>query len=312
MTTALAQVPALIPKLYEPGIRDAFYSNVSMFKEWPPTPGVEGGVERWPMGTDGTDNSRATSEGGTIPSSNIDEAIDLELTQQPYEVVAELTHETMADARRDGIDPWLWSLMRQTKYLIAKVNTTLLAEFEAALIATGNYAGKTRTSYSSALVSYLEATVTALTYDYLATMMRTLLDSKNNEYGDLALYLSPTGLFRYAKVAHLSTPVARVVHSSSEQKTDAGLVYTINGEPPSFEGLPIHVMAGMTATTFIMGPGLVPGEVKNAEAKQPDGSSGLKIWPLAKVRRTERALIDGRWKNRVKQPALWGQLTGKS
>lgn len=310
--TTVAAVPALVPELYEPGIRDSFYSSTAVFDQWKPQKAVEGGNERWPMGTDGTDYARATTEGGTPPNSNVDSAIKLYVALQAFEVVAELTHESQADARRDGIDPWLWSINRQMKYLIAKVNTTLLATWEASIAPSGTYAGQTRTSYSSALVSGAEATTASLTYDYLATALRTCLDSKNNELKDLALYCSPTGLFRYAKVANLSTPVARVISRDASQPSDAGMVFTINGQPPSFESIPIKVVNGMTTTTFIMGPGLVPGEVKVAEGMNPDGSYGPKIYPLAKDGRTDKALIDCRYQIRTKQPALWYILTNKS
>lgn len=310
--TTVSAVPALIPTLYEPGIRDSFFSSTEIFKQWAPTKAVDGGYDRWPMGTDGTDYARATTEGGTLPNSNVDSAIKLEIALTAFEVVAEMTHEAQADARRDGIDPWLWSISRATKYLIAKVNSTLLTTFEAAIAAASTYGGQTRTSYTSALVSGAEATSASLTYDYLATALRTCLDSTNNEYRDLALYLSPTGLFRYAKVANLSTPVARTVTRSADQRTDAGLVYTINGEPPSFEGIPIRVINGMTSTTYIIGPGLKPGEVKVAEGMNPDGSYGPKLYPLAKDGRTDKALIDCRYQVRVTQPALWYKLTNKS
>jgi hypothetical protein len=305
--TFTTDVPALIPEVVEPGIREVFYEYTSIMQAFPPRPGGQNGKVEWDLGDEGTDNAQTTSEGAALPDANIDKTLTLTQNIQVYDVVAKVTQETLDNSGEHGIDPWTWSTDRAARRLSSKANTTLISEFESAVSSTGTYGGKTRTSHSTALVSYEESTTDSLSYDYMATMMRTLMDANRGvEWGELRIYMSPTLLFRYGKVANQSGTVARATNRQVGATSDAGLVFGANGGTPEFEGVPIVPVVGMTSSTVVMGPGGMVDECKIAEQYGP------RIMPLGKVARDNRAVIDCAYKLRIRQPALWGKLTNKS
>jgi len=304
--TTTSNIPALIVEDYEPGIRETFYEYTAIMKAFPPSQATSGNKETWKFRPVGTDNSQATTEGAPAPSPNVTGAQNLEISKQAFDVVAMLTHEGI-DYTNVGGDPWANELSSATKRLMSKVNTTLMSSFEAAIAAGSTYGGKTRTDYSQALVSYAETSSDSLTLQYIETMVRTLTDAdRGNDMSDLALYMSPTLMWKYGKLANQSTGIARSTNREVGGKSDGGVVYTVTGDTPSFEGIPIIPMIGMTATTVVCGPGLSADEVKVAE------TAGPRLWDIGKVARDHRALIDCDYVLRVKQPALWGTLTNKS
>jgi len=309
MTTGTTQTPLteLVPDLQEPGVRSVFKAKNAIMNTFSPQPGASNGTVKWILGDIGTDNAETTSEGATLPDPNVSETMELSIATQTYDVVAKVTQEAIDRATDQGINAWTYALNEAAIRLGNKANVTMMTEFESAVDSTGAYGGLTRTSYPEALVSYKESTTDSLSDAYLEAMMLALMDGDRQvDWSDLRLYMSPTMLFKYGNLANQSTTFARSTNRQVGGKSDAGLVFSTTGDIPSYNGVPIVVMNGMTATTIIMGPGGMAGEGKTVEEYGP------RIKPLGKVDRTERAVIDCSYKFRIKQPALWGKLTNKS
>jgi hypothetical protein len=246
-------VRPVMPQEFLPGIKTQFI-NQEIFKVFgAPQPWAgKGKSVYWPINIGNTSsNAGVISEGAAVKAADDSTHAEAAVAMVTYNASGELTWE----AQQSGVGTMDSSVEDTTANLIHAANVGMISTLEGSVAASGSYAGLTRTSYASALVSGSEATNTALTETHLKDALEWLLTAsaggrKATPHGNLVILCNPD---MYFKISALMTPDAgNPIVVTAGQSHDGGDIFPY-GAKGQWNGIPIVQIQGMTTGTVLMG-----------------------------------------------------------
>jgi hypothetical protein len=240
--------------IYQPSAQVTLYENNKLFKLFPPVSdgiGTDGNY-RFKVRTTGTLYGEASTEGASLPSSNIAKEIGLYHPYVAYQAVAQLTHEAQMYNSRAFGDPMANEVMLAAKNIRDVACDALVTELEAAVGTGATLYGTTRSSYTDWSTPGTDTSSVAISETLLDAAMLNLIDAaKGVSYDELIILASPTLVT--AMNARFNKPLGahRIITRAQGDAVDGGFGRV---DESSYNGVPIYSVDRMTATSLIIAP----------------------------------------------------------
>jgi hypothetical protein len=289
----------LIQEVLLPQVESTFYQNNSLFSIWTPEKHAIGDSIDWAIDYGpATDYSATYDQGDPAPNPNIETILKGTVAKQPFQVLAKISKvalDYMGGNKLGMSDPIMMDVAQKTAQLMNTVNTTLLANFEAAVDSTGSYDGNSRATYTG-LASYEAAPNTTATLAHWEDCWEALID--NDRGVDPANIISLTAWNQITNYVRLATGASNMpFNHTSGQVIDGGRL----APGCMFNGRPVYGIGDMTDTTLLMGD---KTKVAIYEAR------GITIEEKSVMADEIALLITCNYQIVVKNTQKWGKTTG--
>ena len=313
--TLKANVPGLIPELYEKDIKEGYFLNNALYEMFGDpkveneTFSVNGGALRWRLETDGTNNAAAVAENAEAVNDNVNSVLRMVVAEQAFSAVATVSFEVVDHGKNED-DPWGREIAKAVKQVKDVAVTTCLATLANAVGTGGAYAGQTRASFANALISGADATAEALSIPAFTTAIAALdAPERAVPRSELAILTGPALASKYATIANQSYTFPRMTMRLQGEGVDGGTGFVFAPGDKyltamSYEGIPVYSIPDFPAGTVLIGP--LSDVFFGSSVPVP------RITPLGLVKRNYRALVDCYAQIAIARPAAFYKMSNKS